>query len=183
MLKQSLDDQIAADNKDLDEEKAAKAAAVAAKATAEADLSATNKDLADAEAALASANQDCMQVAADHEATVNGRAAELKAIADAKNILTSTTSGAEGQTYSLLQLKSRADLANAEVVTLVKQLAQKHHSAALAQLASRIAAVMRLGTSGSDDPFAKVKDLISQMITKLEEEADASYSARWLCHH
>ena len=176
MLKQSLDDQIAADNKDLDEEKAAKGAAVEAKATAEADLSATNKDLADAEAALASANQDCMQVAADHEATVNGRAAELKAIADAKNILTSTTSGAEGQTYSLLQvrsgsmLKSRADLANAEVVTLVKQLAQKHHSAALAQLASRIAAVMRLGTSGSDDPFAKVKDLISTMITKLDGE-------------
>jgi chromosome segregation ATPase len=128
-----------------------------------------------------------MQVAADHEATVNGRAAELKAIADAKNILTSTTSVAEGQTYSLLQvrsgsmLKSRADLANAEVVTLEKQLAQTHHSAALAQLASRIAAVMRLGTSGSDDPFAKVKDLISQMITKLEEEADAEATEKAWC--
>merc|ERR1719392_234512 len=56
MLKQSLEDSIAADNKDLAEEKAAKAAAEEAKATAEGDLAATNIDLADAEAALKSAN-------------------------------------------------------------------------------------------------------------------------------
>merc|ERR1740120_220443 len=89
MLKQSLEDSIAADNHDLAEEKAAKAAAEEAKASAEGDLAATKKDLADAEAALASANQDCMQVPADHEATVTARAEELKAIADAKNLLTS----------------------------------------------------------------------------------------------
>merc|ERR1712087_296227 len=181
MLKQSLEDSIAADNKDLAEEKAAKAAAEEAKATAEGDLAATNKDLADAEAALASANQDCMQVASDHEATVKGRAEELKAIADAKNLLTSKTGGAEGQTYSLSQLRSRADLANAEVVTMVKKLAQKHHSAALAQLASRISAVMRLGSSGGDDPFAKVKGLISEMISKLEAEADAEATEKAWC--
>merc|ERR1711972_1230707 len=93
MGKQSLEDSIAADNKDLAEEKAAKAAAEEAKATAEGDLAGTNKDLADAEAALASANEDCMQVAADHEATVAGRTEELKTIAEAKKILTETTSG------------------------------------------------------------------------------------------
>ena len=90
-----------------------------AQATAEGDLAATEKDLADAQNALVSANRDCMQVASDHEATVKGRAEELKAIADAKELLTSKTGGAEGQTYSLLQLRSRADLANAEVVTMV----------------------------------------------------------------
>merc|ERR1711920_740961 len=142
-----------------------------AKTSAEGDLAATKKDLADAEAALENANRDCMQVAADHEATVAGRAAELKTIADAKKILTDTTAGAEGQTYSLLQmgrsrLQTRADLAGAEVVTMVKHLSQKHHSAALAQLASRIAAVMRLGSVGGDDPFKKVKGLISDMIKK-----------------
>merc|ERR1711920_1068449 len=106
---------------------------------------------------------------------------ELKAIADAKNLLTSKTGGAEGQTYSLLQLRSRADLANAEVVTMVKKLAQKHHSAALTQLASRISAVMRLGSSGGDDPFAKVKGLISEMISKLEAEADAEATEKAWC--
>merc|ERR1711920_879684 len=133
------------------------------------------------QAALENANRDCMQVAADHEATVAARTEELKAIADAKNVLLNTTSGAEGQTYSLLQIQSRADLANAEVVTLVKKLAQTHHSAALAQLASRISAVLRLGSSGSDDPFAKVKGLISEMISKLEAEADAEATEKAWC--
>merc|ERR1712060_154349 len=82
---------------------------------------------------------------------------------------------------SLLQIKSRSDLAGAEVVTMVKQLAQKHHSAALAQLASRIGAVMRLGAAGGDDPFGKVKNLISEMISKLEAEADAEALEKAWC--
>merc|ERR1712190_82732 len=57
-------------------------------------------------------------------------------------------------------------------------LAQTHHSAALAQLASRIGAVMRLGGS---DPFAKVKGLISEMISKLEAEADAEATEKAWC--
>merc|ERR1711920_1111404 len=133
------------------------------------------------QAALENANRDCMQVAADHEATVAARTEELKAIADAKNVLPNTTNGAEGQTYSLLQIRSRTELAGAEVVALVKKLAQTHHSAALAQLASRIGAVMRLGASGGDDPFAKVKGLISEMISKLEDEADAEAEEKAWC--
>merc|ERR1712050_42206 len=93
------------------EEKAAKAAAEGAKANAEGDLAQTNKELADAQAALENANRDCMQVAADHEATVAARTEELKVIAEAKGILTSTTSGAEGQTYSLVQLQ-RSDMSS-----------------------------------------------------------------------
>merc|ERR1711972_427533 len=67
MLKQSLEDEMAADTKSLEE----------AKATAEGELAGTVKDLADAEAALATANANCMQTAADHEATVAARAEEL----------------------------------------------------------------------------------------------------------
>merc|ERR1719399_2443177 len=162
MLKQSLEDQAAADKKDLGEEKAGKAKAEETKASAEGELAATVKELADAEKALAQAGANCMQLATDHEATVAGRTAELKAIAEAKKILESTTSGAVGQTYSLLQLtarskmQTRTDLANAEVVTLVKKLATEQHSAALAQLASRISAVMRYGAASGEDPFAKV---------------------------
>merc|ERR1719343_940779 len=64
---------------------------------------------------------------------------------------------------------------------MVKKLAQTHHSAALAQLASRISAVMRLGNSGGDDPFAKVKGLISEMISKLEAEANAEAEEKAWC--
>jgi len=182
-----LEDSIAADSKDMGEEKNAKAAAEEAKATAEGDLAATSKDLGDAQSALASGNQNCMQIAADHDASVSARAAELKAIADAHQALTSTTSGAEGQTYSFVQvgaassLRSRTDLANAEVVTIVKRLAKEQHSAGLAQLASRISAVLYLGSSDGSDPFGKVKELITQMISKLQSEADAEASEKAWC--
>merc|ERR1719181_2742877 len=103
-------------------------------------------------------------------------------------ILLSSTSGAVGQTYSLIQvaqgsqLQTRADLARAEVVTMVKKLAQEHHSAALAQLASRISAVLRFGGgAGMADPFTKVKGLIQDMIMKLESEAQASATEKAWC--
>merc|ERR1712137_470342 len=83
-----------------------------------------------------------------------------------------------GQTYSFLQLQTRGDLAGAEVVTMVKKLSQKHHSAAFAQLASRIGAVMRLGGA---DPFVKVRGLIEEMISKLEAEADAEAEEKAWC--
>jgi len=70
---------------------------------------------------------------------------------------------------------------NAEVVTIVKKLAQEHHSAALAQLASRIKAVMAYGSAGQDDVFAKVKGLISDMIAKLEKEAEADATEKAYC--
>merc|ERR1719215_2596666 len=166
MLKQSLEDQIAADKKDMADEKAAKAAAEEAKATAEGDLDTTSKDLASSKEELATSQSSCMQVAADHEATVTSRAEELKAIAEAKKVLEETSSGAVSQSYSFVQvaaglrLQTHTDLAKSEVITMVKQLARKHHSAALAQLASRLAAVVRYGAADGEDPFAKVKGLI-----------------------
>ena len=61
------------------------------------------------------------------------------------------------------KLHTRAGLAGVEVVTLVKRLAKKEHSAVLAQSASRSSAVMRFGSSAGEDPFAKVRALISDM--------------------
>jgi len=184
MLKQSLEDQMAADTKDMEDEKAAKAEAAEGKAVAEGDLGETVKLLKNTKDDLATASATCMQVAADHEATVKARNEELKAIATAKKILEDTTSGASSQTYSMLQvarLQSRADLAGLEVVQLVKHLAKKHHSSALAQLASRMTAAIRFGASGGEDPFAKVKGLIESMIAKLEAEAKAEATEKAYC--
>jgi len=181
MLKQSLEDQLAVDNKDLDEAKARKAADSEAKGDAQGELSVTMDDLKTTKASLETCNANCMQVAADHEATVMARDAELKVIAEATAILQKTTGGAEGQTYSFLQLKSHADLARSEVVTLVKKLAREQHSAALNQLASRITAVMRYGAASGDDPFAKIKGLIQDMIAKLESEAKSEATEKAYC--
>jgi len=180
MLKQSLEDQIAADTKDKTEEEANKAAAEEGKAGAEGDLSVTTKELAAAKEKLATAQSNCMTVAADHEATVAGRKEELSVIAEARKILVDTSSGAVEQTYSFFQstLRTSADLANSEVVTIVKRLAAQQHSAALAQLASRITAVVRYG---GDDVFAKVKGLISDMIAKLEKQAQEEATEKAYC--
>merc|ERR1719428_1162674 len=103
-MRQSLEDQMAADTKDMNAEKSAKEAAAESKATAEGDLATTVAELKENEQGLATANTDCMTTAADHEATVAARTAELKVIKTAEGILKESTSGAEGQTYSLLQM-------------------------------------------------------------------------------
>merc|ERR1719210_1189209 len=123
MLKQSLEAQMAFDEKDMKEEKTSKAESLESKAEATGDLEVTTKELANAKETLATAQSTCMKVGADHEMTVNARAEELKVIAEAKKILVETTSGAVDQSYSMLQMaavRSGADSAQSELVTLVK---------------------------------------------------------------
>jgi len=190
MVRQSLTDQAAADSKDLANEKASKAGAEEAKATAESDLGVAVKALESNRQQLATAQSTCVQVAADHEATVAGRKEELEALAKAIKTLQETTSGASAQSYSFIQistgslaglaLRTRSDLAGSEVVMAVKKLAKQQHSAALAQLASRIATTLRYG-SGGKDVFAKVKGLIQDMIAKLEAEAGSEATEKAYC--
>merc|ERR1719428_238058 len=127
-----------------------------------------------------------MKLASDHDASTAGRAAELKTIAEAKTVLVETSSGAVEQTYSFIQrvsshLRTTADLKGAEVTRFIKKLAKDHHSEALAQLASRIAALMQYGSGAGEDPFVKVKGLIKDMISKLESEAEAAATEKAYC--
>jgi len=180
MLKQSLDDQTAADSKDFKDEKATKASATEAKAVAMGDLEMTEKSLASSQQQLATAQSTCLQVAADHAATVASRKEELGVIAKAQKILQETSSGAVSQTYSLLQMRSHSELAGSEVVAVVKRLAKQQHSAVLSQLASRILSALRFG-SASSDPFGKVKGLIQDMLAKLEREAGEEATEKAYC--
>merc|ERR1719265_2974246 len=187
MLKQSLTDEIAAAEHEKKEAEDAKAEAAGIQATSEGELVITEKDLADAQAALQTISTDCMEKASDHSVSTQGRADELKALATAKKIIQQSTSGAEGQSYSFFQvsssskLRTEADLRNFEVVNVLKRLAEQQHSTALSQLASRIATTIRYGQASGDDPFAKVKGLINDMIAKLMKEAEAEASHKAYC--
>merc|ERR1719379_2135946 len=75
----------------------------------------------------------------------------------------------------------RSNLASADLLSLLKRLAQDHHSTALTQLASRVSAVLKFGASGGDDVFAKVKGLIQDMIDKLMQEAAAEATEKAFC--
>jgi hypothetical protein len=165
----------------MNNEKSAKSAAEEGKATAEGDLAVTSDELKAANKKLDTATSTCMTVAADHETTVASRAEELKVIAEAKKILVDTSSGAVEQTYSFFQMQTAADLAGSEVIVLVKKLAKQHHSAALAQLASRISAVVKYGSKSGDDVFGKVKGLINDLIAKLEKEAEGDATEKAYC--
>merc|ERR1719331_2898092 len=64
---------------------------------------------------------------------------------------------------------------------MIKQLAKKQHSAALTQLAGRIAAALKYAKTSGEDPFAKVKSLITDMISKLESDAKSEASHKEYC--
>merc|ERR1712151_247835 len=186
MLKQSLEDDIANANKDMDAAKKSLAASGETAATAQGDLTVTAKALAADISTLEDLHKDCLTKAQDFEAETKSRTEELKALAEAKKILKETTAGAEAQTYGLnqesfLQITSKAGLAQFEAVRLVRDLARKENSRALAQLASRLEMTVRTGSAQGADPFAKVKGLISDMIASLEEAADADATEKAYC--
>jgi chromosome segregation ATPase len=194
MLKQSLTDEIKYANKDMTEAKKALAQAQSDKATAEGDLSVTSADLKQDLETKNTLKYDCMTKSTDFEAATKSRAEELKALAAAKKAIASMTGGADSLTYglnqvSLLQLAqdsnvkitSGTDLANFEAVRFVRDLARKENSPALAQLAARMATAIRLGTNAGDDPFAKVKGLIRDMLHTLQQEAQADATHKEYC--
>jgi len=117
----------------------------------------------------------------------------LKALADAKEALKDNTGGANDLSYglnqvSMLQLSrfssgisSSADLAQFEATRFIRDLAQKQHSTELAQLASRMRSAIRASSQLGEDPFAKVKGLIQDMLERLEKEADADATKKAFC--
>mmetsp|Transcript_30692 Transcript_30692/g.48998 ORF Transcript_30692/g.48998 Transcript_30692/m.48998 type:complete len:679 (+) Transcript_30692:65-2101(+) len=180
LLEQSLEDSIKFATKKLNEAKKALSVSKEAKATAEGDLDVTSKDLAEDIKDLDTLHTDCMAKAEDFESEVKARGEELKALAAAKKVIEETTSGAASQSYSFVQLTSRADLSKFEAVRVVRDLAKTHRSKSLAQLATRMMQLMQ-GRSEEQDPFEKVKGLIRAMIEKLEEEAEADATEKAYC--
>ena len=116
--------------------------------------------------------QTVEQVASNHEASVKVFSEELKALAEATQVLQSETSGADGQTYSSFQedssaaLRTSTDLNGFELVILVKRLAEQEHC---------ISATMKFGAGADGDPSVKVKDLITDLI---RSQAEASSEKR-----
>lgn len=198
----SLGGEIKADNKDLHEEKTDKASAEEGKADAKGDIKVATKEEKSDSIALTTAKSDCMQTANDHEQSLKARSQEMKAVKEAREVLVSMTSDAASQSYSLVQkrsakgtkyfflqlrstgemtLRAGFDAASSEVVKMVKRLAKMHHSSALAQLASRINAIARYGASNGESPFEKVKGLITDLISKLEKEAEREATEKAYC--
>lgn len=181
LAKQSLETQIKVGNKEMEDAKSMKAGAQETQATAQGELEVTKKDLATAEETLRNMAQDCQTVAEDHEASTTSRQEELAALAKAQQVLQSMTGGASEQTYgaSFLQISYMSSHVN--VVDRVRQLGRSLHSPALAQLAGRLSSAMEESSLTGQDPFAKVKGLITDMIARLEKEASDEQTHKAYC--
>merc|ERR1719281_1841915 len=124
-----------------------------------------------------------MTAATDYGESQHSRQEELTALATAKKILEEKTGGAADREYSFIQLKStvragaRATQVKDQVVAMLQQLAQKDGSDAISLLADRVQAASMMG----EDPFAKIKGLISEMIEKLEADAAKEASHKAFC--
>jgi len=182
-LKQKLEDAMKFGTKELDETKAAKAAAEEAKAVAENDLAVAEKATAEGSKHLSDLQNECMTKATEYEESQHSRQEELTALATAKKILEEKTGGASGREYSFIQLKSkthvrvRAKQVKDRVVGMLQELATKDDSDSISLLAQRVEAASMMG----EDPFAKIKGLIQEMIEKLEADAAKEAGHKAFC--
>lgn len=191
----SLENEIKAYKKEFSELKITASASSESMSTCQGDLSVAFDTCTGTMSSLADLLQSCMVATQDHTTSLASRNEELKALAEAKAIISESTGDAEQAVYgaasaaasflqlgsSSMRLASGADLRNFEVVNVVRQLAKKTKSSNLMQLASKIAAAIRLGTSSREDPFEKVKGLITEMIDKLEAKAKEEATHKEYC--
>merc|ERR1719305_854627 len=108
MLKQKLEDAMKFGTKELDETKAAKAAAEEAKATGESDLATAEKTVAESSKHLSDLQNECMTAATEYGESQHAHEGELEALATAKKILEEKTGGATDREYSFIQLSLKS---------------------------------------------------------------------------
>merc|ERR1719199_2188097 len=178
MLKQKIEDAVAFGEKTLAETKEAKA-------TAEGELETAAKNLADDETHLKDLQQECMTAAEEDTESKKSRAEELEALATAKKILEEKTGAASDRAYSFIQIgtvskagtSTKAKQVKQEILDLLQGLAEKNGDKQMSLLAQRVQTAAMLG----EDPFAKIKGLISEMIEKLEAEAAKEAAHKAFC--
>merc|ERR1719343_1848994 len=117
-----------------------------------------------------------MERATTFEAETHSRGEELAALTKAEAIIKEATALDQVSFVQRSLLTSGRDLHRYEAVRLIRDLGRTHHSGALVQLASQMATVMQ-----SSGAFDKVKGLISAMIARLENQANADATEKAYC--
>jgi len=183
MLMQDLAAQISQATQDRDEKAETKAKTLQAKADAEGDLRDTTTTKEADEKYLADLVATCEQKASDFESRQQLRSEEIEAINKAIEIISSNAVSGNADTYlpklaqlsntALAQLRASgsASLPQQRVAEYLSGRAHDLHSRVLSALAVRVA----------DDPFAKVKKMIKDLIVRLMEEANEEAEHKGWC--
>jgi hypothetical protein len=185
LLKLSLEDMIKAASKELAASKKQKAIASETQSTAEGDVERSKKEINADTKKLKDLQHECMTKAEEFQSAQHERSGELEALATAKKILKEMTGGAAKRAYDLLeespasfvQLSARGSQRRDEVVGLLQELSRTVKAKGLSELAVRVRSAMLTEA----DPFAKVKDMITEMVEKLMKEAAEEAEKKAFC--
>jgi len=168
LLQQSLQDAIKNLNDSIAVAKQTRSATQESKAKAEEDLAKTKDVKAADEAYKKKMETSCASKARSWAQRQKTAAEELKAISQAKQILTS------GVKVSLLQEKASVavhDEKREELAGMIRSLGRKYNSFQLVQLANH----------AQSDPFVKVRGLIEDMVQNLEKQAQSEATHESFC--
>jgi len=179
MVKGGLEGELKNNADKLSTAKSSNAAATEAEGKADAELVETKKTKAADEEYASTLKTDCETKAAEWAERQKSATEEMAVIEKAKEILTSGVK-------AFVQVKSKINKAHDDddddeddktadrrdkVVSVLKNLANKHHSYALTQMAAM----------ARSDPFVKIRGLIEDMIAKLLKEAQEEATQKAFC--
>merc|ERR1719487_2888660 len=173
MVKMSVEQELGNLKNQLSSATATKAATAEALGKAKGDLAQVEKSKAADEEYKSTTEMDCQSTAEAWAVREKDAAAETEAIEKAKQILADGVK-AFIQTSSKSKQVEEDDMVAARrerLVAALKKMSLKFHSFALTQLAHR----------ASQDPFAKIKGMISDMIEKLLNEANEEATHKAFC--
>jgi len=184
MMKLSLETSIKTETKELSDAKKAKGAAEEVNAAAAGELERVKTEIAADQKKLKDLQHECMTKAEEHTVAQKECGDELTALATAKKIILETTGGAAEKTYdSFVQLKVASKMHMKEettrdrIVAALSAAGKATGARALVQLSERVRSEMLSG----NDPFAKVKGMIQEMMEKLIQEAQEEAEKKAFC--
>jgi len=181
LLIQDLTAQTEQATTDRGEKAVSKAKKLQAKADAEGDLTDTTTTKEADEKYLADLTATCEQKASDFESRQQLRTEELEAIAKAIEILSSDQVSGHAEKYlpTLVQRSSSFAQLRSNSASAPQQRAAEFLRDRAGQINSRV--LSALSVRVADDPFAKVKKMIKDLIVRLMEEANEEAEHKGWC--
>merc|ERR1719161_1173261 len=169
LLTQSLTAELRAQQKQLDDAKKHISSNQEAQHEAEGDLSATQRTLDQDVKVLAELKMTCQEKTQEFEQESQSRAAEIKALSDAKDVLV----GYAGAP-TFLQLDEVEDDEEEEYSSLGQEATKQRAVQYLQQLSHKINSLTlaQVAVSLGGDPFGKVKGMIAKLMAEQSEAMD-----------
>jgi len=176
MSKQHLDGEVKAMNEQANAAKQQTMSTQQALAQARKDLAIEKKGQKEDHAFLQDVKMDCSSKTQDFEVDYRESTAELKALGEAKAILTNKFSSSLLETRVALHsaahsVERSSDDAKEKALRLIQQLGKRLNSAALVSLSYQAAT----------DPFGKVRQMVEAMVAKLQAEAAEEATQEVFC--